>query len=185
MILIIDNYDSFSYNLFQYIGELNPDILVIRNDEKTVDEIAALNPSHIVISPGPGRPEDAGVSIDAVRALGKSVPILGVCLGHQAICAAFGATITYGNNSCTARRPKLNSTSRRPCFRERRPSRPSRDIIRSRRIRIRVPKCLRLRRVLMTAKSWRFSTKRIRSSAFSSIRNRSSPRTARRCSPTS
>ena len=116
MILIIDNYDSFSYNLFQYIGELNPDILVIRNDEKTVDEIAALNPSHIVISPGPGRPEDAGVSIDAVRTLGKSVPILGVCLGHQAICAAFGATITYAKQLMHGKTSEVEFNVATPLF---------------------------------------------------------------------
>lgn len=95
MILLIDNYDSFSYNLYQLIGELNPDIRVIRNDEMTVDEIRALAPSHIVVSPGPGRPENAGVSIDVIKELGKDIPILGVCLGHQAICAAFGGVITY------------------------------------------------------------------------------------------
>ena len=85
MILLIDNYDSFSYNLFQLVGELNPDIKVVRNDELNVAEIAELNPSHIVVSPGPGRPEDAGVSIEVVKRLGDKFPILGVCLGHQAI----------------------------------------------------------------------------------------------------
>ena len=95
MILLIDNYDSFSYNLCQLIGALNPDICVIRNDAMTVAEIAALKPSHIILSPGPGRPEDAGVTMDVVRELGGSVPILGVCLGHQAICAAFGAEIVH------------------------------------------------------------------------------------------
>ena len=95
MILLIDNYDSFSYNLFQLIGEINPDIKVIRNDEMTVDEIRSLNPARIVLSPGPGRPEDAGVIIDVARTLGRDIPTLGVCLGHQAICAAFGATISY------------------------------------------------------------------------------------------
>ena len=95
MILLIDNYDSFSYNLYQYIGEINNDIKVIRNDEMTVEEIRAINPSRIIISPGPGRPEDAGVIIDVVKELGGEIPILGVCLGHQAICAAYGATITY------------------------------------------------------------------------------------------
>jgi len=95
MILLIDNYDSFSYNLYQYVGEINPDIKVIRNDEMTVEEIEKLAPDRIIISPGPGRPEDAGVIIDVVKTLGKKIPILGVCLGHQAICAAFGAKITY------------------------------------------------------------------------------------------
>ena len=95
MILLIDNYDSFSYNLFQYVGEINPDIRVIRNDEMTIPDIRDLHPSHIILSPGPGRPEDAGVIVEAVQTLGREIPILGVCLGHQAICAAFGATVTY------------------------------------------------------------------------------------------
>ena len=95
MILLIDNYDSFSYNLFQLVGELEPDIRVIRNDEMTVNEIRALAPDRIILSPGPGRPEDAGIIIEAARTLGQTIPTLGVCLGHQAICAAFGATVTY------------------------------------------------------------------------------------------
>lgn len=87
MILLIDNYDSFSYNLYQLIGEIEPDIRVIRNDEMTVEEIRALKPDRIILSPGPGRPEDAGVIIAVAKELGKEIPILGVCLGHQAICA--------------------------------------------------------------------------------------------------
>lgn len=97
MILLIDNYDSFSYNLYQLIGELNPDIKVIRNDEMTIDEIRALNPSHIILSPGPGRPEDAGIIVEAAKTICKEIPTLGVCLGHQAICMAYGATITYAS----------------------------------------------------------------------------------------
>ncbi|MBP5609405.1 MAG: aminodeoxychorismate/anthranilate synthase component II [Lachnospiraceae bacterium] len=95
MILLIDNYDSFSYNLYQLVGEINPDIKVIRNDEMSVEEIRELAPERIILSPGPGRPEDAGVIIDCVKELGGEIPILGVCLGHQAICAAYGATVTY------------------------------------------------------------------------------------------
>ena len=95
MILLIDNYDSFSYNLYQLIGGINPDIKVVRNDELTVSEIEALNPSHIILSPGPGKPSDAGVCEDVVRELGGKFPILGVCLGHQAICEVYGATVTY------------------------------------------------------------------------------------------
>ena len=97
MTLLIDNYDSFSYNLYQYVGEIDPDVTVIRNDEKSVEEIVAMKPDAIILSPGPGRPEDAGVIIDVVKALGGQIPILGVCLGHQAICAAYGGTITYAS----------------------------------------------------------------------------------------
>lgn len=95
MILLIDNYDSFSYNLYQMLGAINPDIKVIRNDEKTVENIRNLKPSHIIISPGPGRPENAGIIIDVIKELGQNIPILGVCLGHQAICQAFGAKIIH------------------------------------------------------------------------------------------
>ncbi len=95
MILLIDNYDSFSYNLFQLIGSLNPDIKVVRNDALSVREIEELKPEAIIISPGPGRPEEAGICIDVVKELGRKLPILGVCLGHQAICTAYGGTISY------------------------------------------------------------------------------------------
>lgn len=95
MILLIDNYDSFSYNLYQLIGEICSDIRVIRNDEMTIDEIRKLAPEKIILSPGPGRPEDAGIIIEAARTVSKDIPTLGVCLGHQAICSAYGATVTY------------------------------------------------------------------------------------------
>ncbi len=94
MILLIDNYDSFSYNLYQFIGTINPDIKVIRNDELKVDEILKLNPSHIIISPGPGNPRDAGIIEELVKNL-DDTPLLGVCLGHQAICEAFGSKIVH------------------------------------------------------------------------------------------
>lgn len=93
MILLIDNYDSFTFNLAQYLGELGAPPLVRRNDEITVAEIDALRPSHIVISPGPGRPEDAGVSVDVIRRFGDATPVLGVCLGHQGIGIAFGGEV--------------------------------------------------------------------------------------------
>ena len=95
MILLIDNYDSFSYNLYQLIGSINPDIKVIRNDEMTVEEIEDLAPSHIILSPGPGKPSDAGICEDVVRKLAGKIPILGVCLGHQAISEVYGANVTY------------------------------------------------------------------------------------------
>ena len=95
MILLIDNYDSFSYNLVQLIGEINSDIRVIRNDELSVKEIDELKPEAIIISPGPGRPSEAGVCIDVIKKLGSKYKILGVCLGHQSICEAFGTKITY------------------------------------------------------------------------------------------
>ena len=90
MILLIDNYDSFSYNLFQLIGQFQPDIKVIRNDVTTIEEIQEMNPEAIVISPGPGRPENAGICISVIQKFAGRIPILGVCLGHQAICKAFG-----------------------------------------------------------------------------------------------
>ena len=93
MILVIDNYDSFTYNLVQYLGELGADPVVKRNDEITIDGIKSLEPDAIVISPGPGTPDTAGVSIDVVKQLGSSVPILGVCLGHQAIGEAYGGKV--------------------------------------------------------------------------------------------
>lgn len=94
-ILIIDNYDSFTYNLYQYIGEINPNIEVYRNDRITIDEIREKEPSHIIISPGPGFPKDAGICIELIRALGERIPILGVCLGHQAIGEAFGGKVVH------------------------------------------------------------------------------------------
>jgi anthranilate synthase/aminodeoxychorismate synthase-like glutamine amidotransferase len=93
MVFVLDNYDSFTYNLVQYLGELGAAIRVRRNDQVTVEEIATLQPSHIVISPGPGRPEDAGITEDVIRRFSESVPLLGVCLGHQAIGSVFGGRV--------------------------------------------------------------------------------------------
>ncbi len=95
MILLIDNYDSFSYNLFQLVGSLDPDIKIIRNDAMTTGQIEELSPKAIILSPGPGKPEDAGICIEVVKKLGGRFPILGVCLGHQAICTAYGGTVSY------------------------------------------------------------------------------------------
>ena len=92
-ILLVDNYDSFTYNLYQYLGELGAETRVVRNDELTVAEALALRPSSVVISPGPGNPDEAGISLDLIRALPSTVPLLGVCLGHQALGQAFGGRI--------------------------------------------------------------------------------------------
>ena len=117
MILLIDNYDIFSYNLFQLVGEIDPNIKVIRNDEMTVDEIRKMNPNRIIISPGPGRPENAGIIIEAVKTLGQNIPTLGVCLGHQAICAAFGATVTYAKELMHGKQSDVKFDTDCPLFR--------------------------------------------------------------------
>lgn len=93
MILLIDNYDSFTYNLYQYLGEFYPEIIVKRNDQITIEEIEAMNPTAIILSPGPGRPEEAGICIPVITHFYKRVPILGICLGHQAIACAFKGTV--------------------------------------------------------------------------------------------
>lgn len=95
MILLVDNYDSFSYNLFQLIGEVTSDIQVYRNDKITLNEIELLKPEAIILSPGPGKPENAGICVDIVKEFHSKIPILGVCLGHQAICVAFGGNVSY------------------------------------------------------------------------------------------
>ena len=95
MVLLIDNYDSFSYNLYQQAASIEPDMRVVRNDALTIGEIEGLNPSHIILSPGPGYPKDAGICEKVVKKLGGKIPILGVCLGHQAICEAFGGRIEH------------------------------------------------------------------------------------------
>ena len=105
MVLVVDNYDSFTYNLVQYLGELGAEIQVRRNDAVTVDEAEAMQPARIVISPGPGHPAQAGISVELIRPLGARVPILCVCLGHQAIGHAFGARVV------AARAPKHGKTS--------------------------------------------------------------------------
>jgi anthranilate synthase/aminodeoxychorismate synthase-like glutamine amidotransferase len=112
MILVIDNYDSFTYNLVQYLGELGAEPLVRRNDAVSLAEIRALAPSHIVISPGPGTPSDGGVSLDVIRAFHATIPILGVCLGHQCIAAAFGGQV--------GRAPRLMHGKTSPVYHDRR-----------------------------------------------------------------
>lgn len=116
MILLIDNYDSFSYNLYQLIGAIEPDIKVIRNDELSCEEILGLNPSHIIISPGPGRPCDAGICEELVLKAAGKAPILGVCLGHQAICEAFGAKITYAKRLMHGKKSVIEYSESSPLF---------------------------------------------------------------------
>ena len=116
MILLIDNYDSFSYNLYQLIGTLRPDIRVIRNDELTVSQIRELHPDALVLSPGPGRPADAGVCIPVVQELGNEFPILGVCLGHQSICEAYGATVSYARRLMHGKKSDVTIDTTCPIF---------------------------------------------------------------------
>jgi anthranilate synthase component 2 len=116
MILLIDNYDSFSYNLVQMFGSLNPDIRVIRNDAMTAEEIGELSPSHIILSPGPGYPKDAGVCEDVVKKLSGTIPILGVCLGHQGICEVFGAEITHARKLMHGKQSLLTIDVSDPIF---------------------------------------------------------------------
>lgn len=117
MILLVDNYDSFSYNLYQLVGEINPDIMVIRNDEMTISEIEKLNPEKIILSPGPGYPENAGIIIEIAKTLSKRIPTLGVCLGHQAICAAYGAKITYAKQLMHGKQSTVQFNNECPIFR--------------------------------------------------------------------
>ena len=118
MVLLIDNYDSFSYNLYQYVGEITPEIKVIRNDAMTVAEIRETAPTKIILSPGPGRPENAGNIMEVVQQLGDSIPILGVCLGHQAICAAFGAKITYAKKLMHGKQSEIICENDSPIFKD-------------------------------------------------------------------
>ena len=117
MILLIDNYDSFSYNLYQYVGIINPDIRVIKNDELSLAEIAALAPDHIIVSPGPGRPADAGICEEVIDTFKDKTPILGVCLGHQAICEVFGGTVTYASTLMHGKSSNVHIANGSPIFR--------------------------------------------------------------------
>ncbi|MDE7329198.1 MAG: aminodeoxychorismate/anthranilate synthase component II [Clostridia bacterium] len=116
MILLIDNYDSFSFNLYQLIGSINPDVKVVRNDELSVEQIAKLRPDRIILSPGPGRPENAGVTVEVIKNLSDKIPTLGVCLGHQAICQAFGATITYAKRLMHGKQSQVKLDVSSPLF---------------------------------------------------------------------
>ena len=116
MILLIDNYDSFSYNLYQLIGAVEPDIKVVRNDECTLEEIAEMKPEAIILSPGPGRPEDAGICIPVIKEFAGKIPILGVCLGHQSICEAFGGTVSYAKELMHGKQSKIKLDTGCPLF---------------------------------------------------------------------
>lgn len=116
MIVLIDNYDSFSYNLYQLIGSFDPDIRVIRNDKISVDELAALKPEALVFSPGPGKPADAGICIKAIQRLSGSIPLLGVCLGHQALYEAFGGNIVPARHLMHGKSSLVNIDTTSPLF---------------------------------------------------------------------
>jgi anthranilate synthase component 2 len=117
MIVLVDNYDSFSYNLYQLVGSLNPDIRVVRNDALTVDQLLAEKPQAVILSPGPGRPEDAGICLEAARRVGQEgIPVLGVCLGHQAICAAYGATVSYAKELMHGKQSVVTVDRESPLF---------------------------------------------------------------------
>lgn len=116
MIILIDNYDSFSYNLYQLAGSLYPDIKVIRNDALSMEELEEMKPDALLISPGPGRPEGAGICIDAIRHFGPTLPILGVCLGHQAICKCCGATVSYAKELVHGKAYDVDLDTESPLF---------------------------------------------------------------------
>lgn len=116
MIVLIDNYDSFSYNLYQLVGAVKPDVKVIRNDEYTVEEIETMNPEALIISPGPGRPEQAGICIEAIQYFAGKIPILGVCLGHQAICEAFGGVVTYAKELMHGKQKEISQNGENKLF---------------------------------------------------------------------
>lgn len=117
MILLIDNYDSFSYNLFQLVGSIDPEIQVVRNDKITLAEIEALAPDRIILSPGPGKPCDSGICEDVIRTFAGNIPILGVCLGHQAICEVYGATVSYAKQLMHGKQSQVTVDTASPLFR--------------------------------------------------------------------
>ena len=116
MILIIDNYDSFTYNLYQLVGSICPDVKVVRNDEVTADQVSFMRPEAIIISPGPGRPEDAGECIKIVRKMGSRCPLLGVCLGHQAICQALGGDVVHARRLMHGKQSRRRIVGKDPMF---------------------------------------------------------------------
>ena len=116
MIVLIDNYDSFSYNLYQLIGSVEPDVKVVRNDAYTVEEIEAMKPEAIILPPGPGKPSDAGICIEAIRYFAGKVPVFGVCLGHQAICEAFGGTVSYAKELMHGKQKEIHQIGENQLF---------------------------------------------------------------------
>lgn len=116
MIVLIDNYDSFSYNLYQLIGSVEPDVKVVRNDAYTVEEIEAMKPEAIILSPGPGKPSDAGICIEAIRYFAGKVSVFGVCLGHQAICEAFGGTVSYAKELMHGKQKEIHQIGENQLF---------------------------------------------------------------------
>ncbi|WP_124066869.1 aminodeoxychorismate/anthranilate synthase component II [Clostridium sp. E02] len=116
MILFIDNYDSFTYNLVQYFGSIEPDIYVIRNDAKTLEEVKALQPDQIILSPGPGYPKDAGICEEIIKTLSQTIPTLGVCLGHQGICEVFGAKIVPAKKRMHGKQSQITIDPTDPIF---------------------------------------------------------------------
>jgi anthranilate synthase component II len=116
MILLIDNYDSFSYNLYQFVGAIDPEIKVVRNDEVSPEEIKKLAPKRIFISPGPGKPSEAGICIDVIKKLHADIPILGICLGHQAIFEAFGGTVSYASKLMHGKSSEVSVDNSNPLF---------------------------------------------------------------------
>ena len=118
MIVLIDNYDSFSYNLYQLIGSVEPDVKVVRNDAYTVEEIEAMKPKAIILSPGPGKPSDAGICIEAIRYFAGKVPVFGVCLGHQSICEAFGGVVSYAKELMHGKKKLMYKTGESRLFKD-------------------------------------------------------------------
>lgn len=144
MILLIDNYDSFSYNLYQLIGMINPDIRVVRNDEMTIEEIRQMKPERIILSPGPGFPKDAGICVEAARELGKEFPILGVCLGHQSICEAFGASVSYAGQLMHGKQSEVELDTTCPIFKGMKPVIPAARYHSLAAVRDTIPDCLKI-----------------------------------------
>jgi len=118
MVLMIDNYDSFTYNVVQYCKELGADLIVIRNDEMTIEEIKALNPEKIILSPGPATPDEAGVTLDVIREFADTAPIFGICLGHQSIAQAFGGEVIRAKNMMHGKTSQVEVTQKTPIFGE-------------------------------------------------------------------